>query len=314
MSRSRSILGTAGRAAALGAILAAVAAHAGPSLNGFDLESERVPAEAIVHGGPPRDGIPALERPATVPIVKAPWPDDAMVLGVRVGGEARAYPVDVLDWHELVNDELGGQPILVSWCPLCGTGIVYDRHVDGTARRFGVSGLLWRSDLLMFDRETGSLWSQIGAEAITGPAEGTRLVMVRSRMARLGAWRAEHPDSTILTRETGHRRAYGRSPYGDYAISTDLYFPVPEDDRYHPKMPTLGLRLAVGPARAYPAVEIARAGGRVRERFAGRAVEIAYDPDEQVFEVSAPEDVEVIEGFWFAWMAFHPDSLVYMAP
>ena len=235
------------------------------------------------------------------------------MIGLVQGGRARAYPLAILVWHELVNDTLGGRPVLVSYCPLCGTGIVFDRRIAGRTRRFGVSGLLYRSDLLLYDRETESLWSQISAEAVTGPARGSRLRPVRSRITTWGAWRSEHPGTDVLSLETGHRRPYGRAPYGDYARSEKLRFPAPRDARYHPKMPTAGLRLPGGPARAYPAEELVRAGGRVRERFAGRPVSVAYDADEGLFRVEAPPEVEVIEGYWFAWAAFHPETEVFRA-
>jgi len=270
-----------------------------------------VPAEEILAGGPLRDGIPALDHPRALRAQEANWGDDEMVLGLVVRGEARAYPVAILNWHELVNDTLGGEPVLISFCPLCGTGMVFDRRVAGEARSFGVSGLLYRSDLLMYDRETESLWSQITAEAVTGPLLGQRLRLVRSRMDRWGAWQRAHPGTTVLSRETGHRRDYDRSPYTDYADSRRLLFPAPFDRRYHPKMPTLGLRVAGAGARAYPASELARAGGAVEESFLGHRVRIAYDPDRRVFDVEAPPQVEVVEGFWFAWSAFHPETTVF---
>lgn len=283
--------------------------------NGFVLEPAAVPTAEILAGGPPRDGIPALDHPPTVSATQADWADDDLVLGILAGGEARAYPIAVLNWHELVNDTLGGEPILVSFCPLCGTGMVFDRRVAGKARGFGVSGLLYRSDLLMYDRESESLWSQISAEAVTGPLLGQRLRLLRSRTDEWGRWRRDHPETTVLSRDTGHRRDYGRSPYGSYAQSRDVMFPVPRDPRYHPKMPTLGLRVPGEGARAYPASELARAGGSVEERFLGRSVRVAYDPDRQVFDVAAPPEVEleVVEGFWFAWAAFHPETSVYTA-
>ena len=141
---------------------------AGPTRNGFVLEPASIPAEEILAGGPRRDGIPALDHPSVLRAADADWSDDEPVLGVVVAGEARAYPVAILNWHELVNDTLGGEPILVSFCPLCGTGLVFDRRVGGEVRAFGVSGLLYRSDLLMFDRGSESLWSQISAEAKLG--------------------------------------------------------------------------------------------------------------------------------------------------
>ncbi len=315
----RSAHSAAGRSIALMvATLVALAAaelRAEParSLNGFLLQPSAIPEEEILRGGPPRDGIPALDDPKTVSAKEATWSDDQLVIGVASGGEARAYPLALLVWHELVNDHLGGRPLLVSYCPLCGTALVFDRRVDGQARRFGVSGLLYRSDLLMYDRETESLWSQITARAETGPSLGRRLSLTRSRTMRWGDWKQLHPESTILSRRTGYRRDYDRSPYGDYASSERLYFPVPRDPRFHPKTPTLGLRLADGAARAYPAPEVRRAGGRVEENFQGHPVVIRLEGEAEQFAVEAPEPVEVIEGFWFAWAAFHPETSVFTA-
>jgi hypothetical protein len=302
------------RPLAAGLLAVALAATAGAAeRNGFRLEPASVPVGEILAGGPPRDGIPALDHPEHV-AAGAGWPDDELVIGVAQGAQARAYPVSILVWHELVNDTLGDRPILVSYCPLCGTGIVFDRRSapGEPARRFGVSGLLYRSDLLMYDRESESLWSQISAEAVTGPALGRRLQLVRSSMQTWGQWRARHPGTTVLTRNTGHQRRYGASPYGDYAESERLLFPVPRDRRYHPKMPTLGLR-AGDRARAYPAVEVLKSGGAIQETFAGHSVRVAYDEDHRVFQVEAPESVEVVEGYWFAWAAFHPDTSVATA-
>ena len=293
---------------------AALAAGAGENLrNGFALDPASIPAVEILSGGLPRDAIPALHDPATRSAADAELRDDEIVLGIVVAGQPRAYPIAILNWHELVNDTLGGEPILVSFCPLCGTGMVFDRRVGGKARSFGVSGLLYRSDLLMYDRDSESLWSQISAEAVTGPLLGKRLRLHRARMDRWGTWRREHPTTTVLSFETGHRRNYRRSPYADYATSKKLMFPVSVDPRYHPKMPTLGLRVRGEGARAYPASELARAGGSVQESFLGRPVRVSYDSDGQVFGVDAPPEVEVVEGFWFAWAAFHPETSVYSA-
>ncbi|MCP5113198.1 MAG: DUF3179 domain-containing protein, partial [bacterium] len=121
----------------------------------------------------------------------APWTDKERVIGLVVNGEARAYPIAVLNWHELVNDSLGGVPLLVSYCPLCGTGMVFRREVAGEEKHVGVSGLLYRSDLLLYDRETESLWSQIMAEAVAGPAVGSKLALMRSEHRSWAAWRRE---------------------------------------------------------------------------------------------------------------------------
>ncbi len=291
----------------------AVSTAAAEVLNGFQLEPALIPVKEIMRGGPPRDGIPALDHPAHIAAAQADWRDDELVVGVERAGVARAYPLALLVWHELVNDEIGGEAILVSYCPLCGTALVFDRRHGGRVRRFGVSGLLYQSDLLMFDRESESLWSQITARAVTGPLAGQSLSILRSNMVPWGRWRQAHPETTVLSRKTGHQRDYGRSPYGDYATSERLYFPAPLDRSRHPKTPTLGLRVQGGASRAYPGDEVARAGGRVAEAFAGRRVTVGYDPETKVFSYEVPPGIDVIEGFWFAWMAFHPASSVFSA-
>jgi hypothetical protein len=287
--------------------------EAPPAANGFALSPHAVPLDEIVPGGPPRDGIPALNHPRAVDASEATWPDEEVVVGVSAGGAVRAYPIAILDWHELVNDSLGGEPVLVSYCPLCGTALVFSRRVEGLTLTFGVSGLLYRSDLLLYDRESESLWSQISAKAVAGARTGARLRVLRSELARWSQWRARHPDTTVLTTDTGHRRPYGRSPYAGYERSRDVYFPAPVDPRYHPKMPTLGVRVPDGPARAYPAVEVVQAGGLVEDSFEGRTLAVRYDPEDQVFRVEAPPDLEVVEGYWFAWAAFHPSTSVFVA-
>lgn len=281
--------------------------------NGFDLRDSSVPIAEILAGGPARGGIPALLDPKVVAAADSPWGDDQMVIGVVRGGAARAYPIGILNWHELVNDELGASPILVSYCPLCGTGMVFEREIAGASRTFGVSGLLYRSDVLFYDRETESLWSQIESKAITGPERGKRLKLIRSAQLSWGEWRRRHPDSSVLSDQTGYERDYLRSPYGDYARSDRLMFQMRVDPRYMSKMPTIGLRTTSGAARAYPAVEVLRAGGSVEESFEGRKIRVAYDEPGQVFSVEAPSDIEVVEGFWFAWMVFHPNSSVFVS-
>jgi hypothetical protein len=304
------VLGALLMAASWNATLAACA----PVQNGFVLDPSDVPVAEIRTGGPPRDGIPALDHPPHVAASDGSWSGDEMVIGVEWNGEARAYPIAVLEWHELVNDTVGGRAILVSFCPLCGTGMVFDRSLGGTPRTFGVSGLLYRSDLLLYDRESESLWSQISSKAVTGPSRGQRLQLLRSKMVSWRDWLEQHPETRVLSKETGHRRRYGTSPYGNYATSKRLLFPAPVDDRYHPKMMTVGLRIPGVAARAYPSDEVLRAGGSVEERFEGHPVGIAFDSAAGTFAVSAPALIEVIEGFWFAWAAFHPETTVFTAP
>ena len=188
---------------AFAVFLAASACIAAPRKNGFLLEPSSVPAREIRRGGPSRAEIPALVHPPSVPADEAPWGDDERVIGVVVGGKARAYPVSMLTRHELVNDLLGGKPILISYCPLCGTGIVYYRRVEGQLYYFAVSGLLYRSDLLMYDLETESLWSQIGAEALVGPSLGSRHAGVAAKRATWGGGKPRPPPTPVIQRAGG---------------------------------------------------------------------------------------------------------------
>jgi hypothetical protein len=282
--------------------------------NGFDLSVSSIPRREIHHGGPARDGIPALSQPKTQPAKGSAWDDSIMILGLSIGDETRAYPINILAHHELVNDVVGGKEILISYCPLCGTAMVFQRRLEGRLLDFGVSGLLYQSDLLMYDRQTESLWSQIKATAVTGSMLGTRLPLLRSEMMSWGRWQKLHPTTTILSRVTGHFRNYDHLPYGDYAQVRQVYFPVQLDPRYHPKLPTLGLRTPTGQARAYPSAEVLAAGGEVTEQFEGNEIQVAYDERSATFRVQAPAEIQIIEGYWFAWMAFHPKSSVYRAP
>jgi hypothetical protein len=297
--------------------LLAGAEAAAPVRNGFAISGASVPVEEILPGGPARDGIPALLSPRVTSVRAAPWKDEERVIGIEIDGIARAYPIAILNWHELVNDTISGVPILVSYCPLCGTGMVFRREVAAGTLTFGVSGLLYRSDVLLYDRETESLWSQIASVAISGAAIGTRLELIRSRHSSWGRWRREYPETTVLSGNTGYRRDYTRSPYRGYAESDRLLFPVPSpvaaDTRYPKKMLTLGIRSGDGRARAYPVSEVIAAGGLVRETLDGEEITITFSRESAEFKISAPARFEVIEGYWFAWLAFHPDSTVFTA-
>ncbi|UCH41924.1 MAG: DUF3179 domain-containing protein, partial [Gammaproteobacteria bacterium] len=144
--------------------------------NGFDLSNSILPQDQILQGGPPRDGIPALSNPKLIKPGNASYlkPGDR-VIGISLQGQARAYPIAILNWHEIVNDEINNQRFAVTYCPLCGTAVAFDATVGGKPTDFGVSGLLYNSDVLLYDRETESLWSQIMSQAISGPRVGTML-------------------------------------------------------------------------------------------------------------------------------------------
>jgi hypothetical protein len=185
----------------------------------------------IVSGGPPKDGIPAIDAPAFRAVAEVELPGNEPVIGLRLGGEARAYPMRVLMWHEIVNDEVQGRPIAVTWCPLCNTGIVFDRRLGDRVLDFGTTGKLRNSDLVMYDRQTESWWQQFTGEAIVGELTGARLAMLPARLESLAEFRARAPDGRVLVPPAPGARAYGRNPYVAYD-SADAPFlyggPLPE--------------------------------------------------------------------------------------
>jgi len=286
--------------------------------NGFDLEGATIDPDEIKSGGPPRDGIPAINEPVFIAAEKARFIDgDDRVMGVVINGHPRAYPIAILNWHELVNDRVGDQHFTVSYCPLCGTGMVFATNVQDVALVFGVSGLLYNSDMLLYDRNTLSLWSQILGEAISGPLVGTSLPQLPARHTSWRQWQSEHPETKVLSRDTGFRRDYGRSPYRGYEKSRRLYFEVANNapDTYHRKALVMGVSVD-GTHKAYPFEELARNGeARFIDTVNGQRLEIHWDEaSRSAWAVSRDgDDYPTTTGFWFAWYAFFPETQVYTA-
>jgi len=279
-----------------------------------DIENSLIPLNEIKSGGPPKDGIPALIDPKFLLLEEAPYlEDESRVLGVSMGGEAKAYPLAILNWHELVNDVVGGKDILVSYCPLCGTGMVFDAQVDGKRMLFGVSGKLYNSDVLMYDRETESLWSQIMMKAVTGPMTGEVLKLLAAEHTTWKDWRTRHPHTKVLSDDTGYRRDYGRNPYVDYAKTSRLFFPVShEDGRLDRKAWVVGIVIN-REAKAYPFLRLEKTVHSVKDVVGGRAITVHYDSVNRsaVVKDSAGAVLPSVQAYWFAWAAFHPETALY---
>lgn len=286
--------------------------------NGFDLQGASISIDEIVSGGPPRDGIPALNFPDAVPAGEAGYlEDDDRILGVALSGEARAYPIRILNWHEVVNDRIGGQSYAVTYCPLCGTGMVFATNVDQTALVFGVSGLLYNSDVLLFDRNTESLWSQIMGEAISGPLRGTELPQLAATHTTWADWRARYPQTLVLSTDAGYDRNYRQDPYHGYDRDRRLYFQVTNraPGTYHPKTLVMGVEVD-GVHKAYPFEELAASG---QEQFVdtvnGQRLTIHWTEGASSARAVAADGTPYpsTTGFWFAWFAFHPETEVFKA-
>ena len=276
-----------------------------------------VPLDSILSGGPPQDGIPSIDDPQFYSIedAKDDVSDDELGVMVDIRGTTRFYPFNILVWHEIVNDTIGGQRILVTYCPLCLSGIVFDPVVLGERVEFGTSGKLWNSNLVMYDRKTQSLWSQVLGEAIVGEMTGTSLDVLPSDMIRFSDFKKVHPDGEVLTRKTGSFRLYGSDPYGDYYTTPGTYFPVDAtDDRLEQKDFVLGV-VVDGKAKAYypPAIEKM---GEIEDDFEGKTFVLKYEK-----EIDAVRMFEKVDGtlervnpfgnFWFSWVAAHPETQLY---
>lgn len=296
--------------------LPAFAASADRSeFNGFDVSNASIPATAIQHGGPPRDGIPAIDHPRFVRAGQAKLDGRDRVLGVALSGRARAYPVRILNWHEVVNDRFGARQVVITYCPLCGTGMAFDPPASAQGRSFGVSGLLYNSDVLLYDRATDSLWSQILQTAISGPLRGARLALLPLTHTTWSDWRRLHPDTEVLSSDTGFQRDYELDPYAGYDRIERLMFNVERrDDRFPLKEWVLGVQVA-GKSKAYPFSVLARAvdaNGELSDTVGGRRVRVHYDRGHGTAEAfdAGGKPLPGIMAFWFAWVAFHPGTEV----
>jgi hypothetical protein len=330
--------------------------------NNNEATKQIVPPDQIVSGGPPRDGIPSIDKPKFVSLEEASsnfLQGSDLVIGLEINGDVRAYPLKILVWHEIVNDAVGGTPVAVTYCPLCFTSQVFNRTVDGQEAEFGTSGKLYNSNLVMYDRTSESLWSQAMAKGIVGKHAGKDLERIPFDVAAWNEWKKLHPESKVLSTDTGFGRPYGVDPYGNYYTEPDILFPVShKDDRLEPKEIVIGqednenhkaylisdienkkvVNDAIGNkqitlvslepfmVRVFDrSVQLESTGSQIttlqleyesasnllvdketgtKWNFDGKAVEGSM---KGISLARLPLD----EGFWFSWVAFHPDTQVY---
>ena len=310
--------------------------------NDFDLSDSLIPVSEIHQGGPPRDGIPAIESPEYLSISEVDYlEDDDLVLGLKLNGVARAFPIRILIWHEIVNTEFGRDPVVITFCPLCGTGIAFLSQATAPGETvkgeqvidFGVSGLLHNNDMLMYDRQTDSLWSQIPGKAVSGPMAGTHLKRLSVVHIPWKQWKHEYPNSEVLSTETGSIRDYNDDPYKGYEKIEKLFFPVSKSDkRYTNKDLVLGLEQD-GKTKVWPFLELKKAmvtnnrrahssksttettPAIIHDSFLGKPITINFDPISQTATIQDKDGntLPAVRAFWFAWYGFYPDTEVYTA-
>ena len=314
-----------------------------------------VPLDQIVSGGPPPDGIPSIDNPKFTSIKEADeiLEDSELIVGLNVNGDIRAYPLQILVWHEIVNDNVGGVPVAITYCPLCFTNQVFNRTLDdGNTVEFGTSGKLYNSNLVMYDRTSDSLWSQALAQGIVGKYAGVNLQRIPFDVANWKEWMELYPESKVLSRDTGSSRPYGADPYGNYYTNSEVLFPISnQDDRLGPKEIVIGLENN-GQYKAYKLQDIEDKkiiNDKINNKsiallssfpfmvrafdpvIGNQVLQFKYNPQNNTFvdlntgsewnfegiavqgELKGRELIRLPydEGFWFEWVAFHPDTESY---
>lgn len=281
----------------------------------FDLSNTTIAVDQIVSGGPPVDGIPAISDPEWVAGAQASFlaPEDR-VIGVGEGEFARAFPIKVLNYHEIVNDRVNDVPIAVTYCPLCDSAAVFDRRTPLGEREFGVSGLLYNSNVLMYDRSksTPSLWSQLAASGVSGPGANKSLQTLPLELTTWQGWFEMHPKSQVLSTNTGHQRNYDRNPYDGYFRSPRLTFSAqPTSNALPTKERVLGI-WSGDRFRAYPQSAFGDDRATVESELDGKRVAIEWIADSKTLRVAAADDgIQWMYSLWFAWYAMHPETEIY---
>ena len=284
----------------------------------FDLSNSELPSWDIIPGGPGKDGIPALTDPEFTTAKSDKWlTDEDRVVGVTLNGVSKAYPVRVLNYHEIINDDFDGLRVAITYSPLCGSVMVYQTEERSQEWELAVSGLVYNNNALYFDRETESLWSQVLGRAVAGPAAGAQLQLLPATLTTWTEWQERHPKTLLLSEETGHKRNYDVDAYAHYGTTDRLMFPLNHsDDRLELKERVLGVEVdGVFKAYSYKLLPAA-------ERFLtsdvvnGQEIKIEFIPEAQAAYVTDADGnlLPSASMYWFSWSAFHPETEVHGLP
>lgn len=271
--------------------------------------------EKLMQGCPYKDCIPSIDNPKFESVSDADkWlkPED-VVFSISYKGEARGYPERILNWHEIVNDVIAQDPIVITFCPLCGSALAFDRRINDQVLEFGVSGKLNKNDLVMYDRQTNGLWQQITREAIVGQNLGKKLKQISMDGMRWEEFRKQYPHAKVLSRDTGFSRDYDVYPYGTYEQDKSTLFPVDGgvDETIHSKTVVYGIEVD-SKFKAYQEEDLKKTG-RIKDGVGGDPVELYYhNGDISVGNLKTKEEIVATRLFWFAWKAFHPETELYI--
>lgn len=235
-----------------------------------------IPFAEVRDGGPGKDGIPAINTPVFMPASEATYlNDNDLVLGFADGDDVRAYPHKILDWHEIINDDTPNHSLAVIYCPLTGTGIGWNREINGMKTTFGVSGLLYNSNIIPYDRSTNSNWSQILLKSVNGNLKGKEAQSISLLETTWKTWKSMYPNSKVISPKTGYNRNYEFYPYGNYKTSKNLLFPVKNtDSRFHEKYRMLAV-ITDGKVMGFTFNEVAKGTTAYSAEFSGISLVIA---------------------------------------
>jgi len=280
-----------------------------------DFTDAKVKPEDLLQGCAGKDCIPAISNPKFDKASDVSWlSNNDVVLTISYKGVDRAYPQKIMNWHEIINDTISGDPIAITFCPLCGSAVAFERKVDGVITELGVSGKLHNSDLVMYDRYEGNLWQQITGEALVGPAarRNEKLKPILLGTTTWGEWRKEHPNSQVLSKDTGFTRDYDQYPYGTYEQDDQLLFGVKSVNKsLQIKTVVYGIEVD-GKSKAYPASIFDT--NAVLEDSLGETklkLEKTASGEIEVTNLQTNDKIIPLRLFWFAWAAFHPDTELY---
>ncbi len=281
----------------------------------YDLGGLTIPQEQI-HTLVRKDGIPALTDPNLEKVNEANWLEpEARVIEAVVGTDVLGVPLQILNYHEIVNTTLGGEPIAITYCPLCDSATIFSRHIKRPTEgdsgdlvlEFGVSGALYNSNVLLYDRTHKGLWSQLGMEAVSGPLVGSELDMLPVRLVTYAEFKNKYPQGDLVSRDTGHHRPYEGSAYGDYFGHDRLMVPVAEMGDALPKK-TLGVGIATDEQALFIAKESIGMKGFTFNTPLGKVTVARTEAGIVVQE--APPGIRSAQTFYYSWSAFYPDTVV----
>lgn len=280
-----------------------------------DFTGAKIEKSDLKQGCFAKDCIASIDEPKFETLKEADkWlePNDR-VFAIDYDGVVKAYPQRIMNWHEIVNDYINETPVAITFCPLCGSALAFDRTVDGIITEFGVSGKLHNSDLVMYDRYEGNLWQQITGEAIVGPAAQRNEILKDIPIITVSweQWKTEQPTTQVLSRETGYSRNYGQYPYGTYESNDELLFGVEDLDKsLQIKTVVYGIELD-GHSKAYPESTFDQ-NPKITDTINGVEITLQKESDGEItVTTQTGETITPIRLFWFAWASFHPDTELY---